>query len=159
MDIRFIIVIPHSLHHQHSLLFHLQPLLHLLVDLTYTPGCRHSSTHPVPLSSHQTPSPPPPLTEPQNVDRRLRRSVIPGPQLNASPADPAEFGNYIGGDLESDDESDYDVAPSATAPAPSAPGPSQPSAAYAPLEGLEEEDEAMEDEEPGLEMTLHGVDG
>ncbi|KAK1925362.1 P-loop containing nucleoside triphosphate hydrolase protein [Papiliotrema laurentii] len=70
-----------------------------------------------------------------------------------------EFGNYIGGDLESDDESDYDVAPSAPAPAPSAPGPSQPSAAYAPLEGLEEEDEAMEDEEPGLEMTLHGVDG
>jgi U5 small nuclear ribonucleoprotein component len=60
--------------------------------------------------------------------------------------------------LESDDESDIDVAPSA--PAASAPGPSQPSAAYAPLEGLEDEDEAMdEDEDAGMQMTLHGVDG
>jgi U5 small nuclear ribonucleoprotein component len=71
--------------------------------------------------------------------------------------DQTEFGNYIGGDLESDDESDIDIAPSA--PAPSAPGPSAAAGAYAPLEGLEDDDEAMDDEEQGLEMTLHGVDG
>ncbi|WVW84568.1 hypothetical protein I302_106602 [Kwoniella bestiolae CBS 10118] len=67
-----------------------------------------------------------------------------------------EFGNYIGGDLESDEESDVDIVPSA----PSAPGPSGPSQAYVPLEGLEDEDEEMEDDEDrGMQMTLHGVDG
>ncbi|WRT67687.1 uncharacterized protein IL334_004659 [Kwoniella shivajii] len=65
-----------------------------------------------------------------------------------------EFGNYIGGDLESDDDSDVEIAPSA----PSASGPSGPSQSYAPLEGLEDEDEDM-DEDTGMEMTLHGVDG
>lgn len=68
-----------------------------------------------------------------------------------------EFGNYIGGDLESDDESDIDIAPSAPI---SAPGPAGPSGSYAPLEGMEEdEDEPMDEGEQGLEMTLHGVDG
>lgn len=70
----------------------------------------------------------------------------------------AEFGNYIGGDLDSDDESDVEIAPAA---APSAPGPSA-GATYAPLEGFDddEEDEGMEeDEATGMEMTLHGVDG
>ncbi|KAK6908284.1 U5 small nuclear ribonucleoprotein component [Kwoniella mangroviensis CBS 10435] len=67
-----------------------------------------------------------------------------------------EFGNYIGGDLESDEESDVEIAPSA----PSAPGPSAPAQSYAPLEGLEDEDEEMEDDEDrGMQMTLHGVDG
>ncbi|KAK8858507.1 hypothetical protein IAR55_002734 [Kwoniella newhampshirensis] len=66
-----------------------------------------------------------------------------------------EFGNYIGGDLESDDDSDIDVVPSA----PSASGPSAPAQAYAPLEGFDDEDEAMEDEDAGMQMTLHGVDG
>lgn len=64
-----------------------------------------------------------------------------------------EFGNYVGGDLESDDDSDIDIAP-----ATSAPGPSAPAQSYAPLEGLDDEDEAM-DEDAGMEMTLHGVDG
>ncbi|OCF41511.1 U5 small nuclear ribonucleoprotein component [Kwoniella heveanensis CBS 569] len=69
-----------------------------------------------------------------------------------------EFGNYIGGDLESDDESDVDIAPSAPA-ASYAPGPSGGAAqSYAPLEGLEDEDEEME-EDTGMELTLHGVDG
>ena len=47
------------------------------------------------------------------------------------------------------------------AAAPSAAGPSSaPAASYAPLEGLEEEDEDMDGaEDHGLEMTLHGVDG
>ncbi|WVF69346.1 hypothetical protein IAT40_004122 [Kwoniella sp. CBS 6097] len=67
-----------------------------------------------------------------------------------------EFGNYIGGDLESDDESDVDVAPSAPA-ASYAPGPSG-GQSYAPLEGLEDDDEEME-EDTGMELTLHGVDG
>ena len=69
-----------------------------------------------------------------------------------------EFGNYIGADLESDDESDIDVE--TTVPVTSgAAGPSgQASGSYAPLEGLEEEDEDME-EDGGMEMTLHGVDG
>jgi U5 small nuclear ribonucleoprotein component len=70
-----------------------------------------------------------------------------------------EFGNYIGGDLDSDDDSDVDIAPAA---APSAPGPSGPSGSYAPLEGFddEDEDEPMdEDEDTGMQMTLHGVDG
>ncbi|WVR06266.1 hypothetical protein IAU60_003296 [Kwoniella sp. DSM 27419] len=66
-----------------------------------------------------------------------------------------EFGNYIGGDLESDDDSDVEIAPSAPS-ASYAPGPS--SQAYAPLEGLEDEDEEME-EDAGMQMTLHGVDG
>ncbi|WVQ65874.1 uncharacterized protein L199_004052 [Kwoniella botswanensis] len=67
-----------------------------------------------------------------------------------------EFGNYIGGDLESDEESDVEIVPSA----PSAPGPSAPAQSYAPLEGLEDEDEEMEDDEDrGMQMTLHGVDG
>jgi U5 small nuclear ribonucleoprotein component len=58
--------------------------------------------------------------------------------------------------LGSDDsEDDFDIAP-ATA-APSAPGPSA-AGSYAPLEGLEDEDEDME-EDTGMEMTLHGVDG
>ncbi|KAK4684805.1 hypothetical protein P7C73_g5360, partial [Tremellales sp. Uapishka_1] len=64
-----------------------------------------------------------------------------------------EFGNYIGGDLDSDDGSDISVAE-----APSAPGPSTTTQSYAPLEGLEDEDEAME-EDVGMQMTLHGVDG
>ncbi|WVQ96846.1 hypothetical protein IAU59_003953 [Kwoniella sp. CBS 9459] len=69
-----------------------------------------------------------------------------------------EFGNYIGGDLESDDESDVDIAPSAPA-ASYAPGPSGGAAqSYAPLEGLEDEDEEME-QDTGMELTLHGVDG
>ncbi|KAE8538711.1 hypothetical protein D1P53_005074 [Cryptococcus gattii VGV] len=69
-----------------------------------------------------------------------------------------EFGNYIGGDLDSDNESDISIPPAA--PSPSAPGPSAgPSASYAPLEGFDDEDEAMEDEEPGMAMQLHGVDG
>ncbi|UOH80949.1 hypothetical protein LQV05_003610 [Cryptococcus neoformans] len=69
-----------------------------------------------------------------------------------------EFGNYIGGDLDSDDESDVSIPP--VAPPPVAPGPSAgPSASYAPLEGFDDEDEAMEDEEPGMAMQLHGVDG
>ena len=68
-----------------------------------------------------------------------------------------EFGNYIGADLESDDEDDdLEIAPSAPAAA-SAPGPSAQTGGYAPLEGLEE-DEDME-EDTGMEMTLHGVDG
>jgi U5 small nuclear ribonucleoprotein component len=68
---------------------------------------------------------------------------------------PTEFGNYIGADLESGDEDDdIDIAPST-----SGPGPSTQAASYAPLEGLEEDDEAMEDEDMGMEMTLHGVDG
>lgn len=67
-----------------------------------------------------------------------------------------EFGNYIGGDLESEDESDIEDGPAAVPPAP--PGMStQPAQGYAPLEGLEDEDEDME--ESGMEMTLHGVDG
>ncbi|GFZ45303.1 114 kDa U5 small nuclear ribonucleoprotein component homolog [Saitozyma sp. JCM 24511] len=68
-----------------------------------------------------------------------------------------EFGNYIGGDLESEDESDIEIAPSA----PSAPGPSTAPAAqsYAPLEGFDEDEEMEEEEETGMEMTLHGVDG
>ncbi|WWC88772.1 uncharacterized protein L201_003685 [Kwoniella dendrophila CBS 6074] len=66
-----------------------------------------------------------------------------------------EFGNYIGGDLDSDEESDIEIAPSA----PSIPGPSAPAQSYAPLEGLEDEDEEMDDEETGMQMTLHGVDG
>lgn len=75
---------------------------------------------------------------------------------SAPSAHETEFGNYIGGDLESDDESDIDIAPSAPIPEP---GPSAASGGYAPLEGLEDDDEAMDDEEQGLEMTLHGVDG
>ncbi|BEI86863.1 hypothetical protein CcaverHIS002_0702090 [Cutaneotrichosporon cavernicola] len=70
-----------------------------------------------------------------------------------------EFGNYIGGDLDSDDDSDVDIAPAAV---PSAPGPAGPSGSYAPLEGFddEENDEPMdEDEDTGMQMTLHGVDG
>lgn len=69
-----------------------------------------------------------------------------------------EFGNYIGGDLDSDDDSDVDIAPAA----PSAPGPAGPSGSYAPLEGFDDgdEDEPMEeDEDTGMQMTLHGVDG
>ncbi|RSH89322.1 hypothetical protein EHS25_002434 [Saitozyma podzolica] len=69
-----------------------------------------------------------------------------------------EFGNYIGGDLESEDDSDIDIAPSA----PSAPGPSTAPAqapSYAPLEGFDEDEEMEEEEETGMEMTLHGVDG
>lgn len=50
-----------------------------------------------------------------------------------------------------------DIAPSAPA-ASSAPGPSGQTGGYAPLEGLEDEDEEME-EDMGMEMTLHGVDG
>lgn len=69
-----------------------------------------------------------------------------------------EFGNYIGGDLDSDNESDVSIP--LAAPSPSAPGPSAgPSASYAPLEGFDDEDEAMEDEEPEMAMQLHGVDG
>ncbi|KIR29756.1 U5 small nuclear ribonucleoprotein component [Cryptococcus deuterogattii 99/473] len=69
-----------------------------------------------------------------------------------------EFGNYIGGDLDSDNESDVSIPPAA--PSSSVPGPSAgPSASYAPLEGFDDEDEAMEDEEPGMAMQLHGVDG
>lgn len=56
-----------------------------------------------------------------------------------------------------DDSDDYELAP-ATTSAPSAPGPSAGNGAYAPLEGLEDEDEDME-EDTGMEMTLHGVDG
>jgi hypothetical protein len=68
-----------------------------------------------------------------------------------------EFGNYIGADLGSDDdEDDFDIAPATSAP--SAPGPSGGNGSYAPLEGLEDEDEDME-EDNGMEMTLHGVDG
>ncbi|BEJ17900.1 hypothetical protein CspHIS471_0701680 [Cutaneotrichosporon sp. HIS471] len=70
-----------------------------------------------------------------------------------------EFGNYIGGDLDSDDDSDVDIAPAA---AQSAPGPAGPSGSYAPLEGFDDEDkdEPMdEDEDTGMQMTLHGVDG
>lgn len=68
----------------------------------------------------------------------------------------AEFGNYIGGDLGSDDESDIEDGPVA---ASSAPGPStQTAPTHASLEGLEDEDEDME-EDTGMEMTLHGVDG
>lgn len=73
-------------------------------------------------------------------------------------ADIAEFGNYIGGDLDSDDESDVEIAPAA---APSVPGPNA-GASFAPLEGFDEEDEdeAMEEDGgTGMEMTLHGVDG
>ncbi|ORY31376.1 116 kda u5 small nuclear ribonucleoprotein component [Naematelia encephala] len=67
-----------------------------------------------------------------------------------------EFGNYIGGDLESDEDSDIEMA---AAPAPSAPGPSTTAApSYAPLEGLEDDDEEM-DGEAEMQMTLHGVDG
>lgn len=50
-----------------------------------------------------------------------------------------------------------DIAPSAPA-ASSVPGPSAQTGGYAPLEGLEDEDEEME-EDTGMEMTLHGVDG
>lgn len=79
-----------------------------------------------------------------------------GPRASAC-ADRVEFGNYIGGDLDSDDESDVEIAPAAV---PAAPGPSA-AAVYAPLEGFEEdEDEDMEEDEgTGMEMTLHGVDG
>ncbi|RXK41631.1 U5 small nuclear ribonucleoprotein component [Tremella mesenterica] len=67
-----------------------------------------------------------------------------------------EFGNYIGADLGSDEDDDeLDFEPSAPAAA-SVPGPST-GAGYAPLEGLDE-DEPM-DEDGGMEMTLHGVDG
>lgn len=55
-----------------------------------------------------------------------------------------------------DDEDDFDIAPATSAP--SAPGPSGGNGSYAPLEGLEDEDEDME-EDNGMEMTLHGVDG
>ncbi|WVQ80717.1 hypothetical protein IAT38_002822 [Cryptococcus sp. DSM 104549] len=70
-----------------------------------------------------------------------------------------EFGNYIGGDLDSDDESDVSDVPAVAAP--SAPGPSAASGSYAPLEGLEDEDEDMEDGEGagGMDLQLYGVDG
>jgi hypothetical protein len=78
--------------------------------------------------------------------------------LNVCSCPSTEFGNYIGGDLESEDDSDIDIAPSA----PSAPGPSTAPAqapSYAPLEGFDEDEEMEEEEETGMEMTLHGVDG
>nr|ODN79206.1 U5 small nuclear ribonucleoprotein component [Cryptococcus depauperatus CBS 7841] len=63
-----------------------------------------------------------------------------------------EFGNYIGGDLDSDEDSDVDIAPAA------APGPSAgPSTSYAPLEGLEDDDEQMNDEE-ARQIQIHGID-
>lgn len=77
-------------------------------------------------------------------------------------ADITEFGNYIGGDLDSDDDSDVEIAPATSAPA--APGPAA-AGSYAPLEGFDDDDddddaEAMDQDEPsGMEMTLHGVDG
>jgi len=74
----------------------------------------------------------------------------------------AEFGNYIGGDLDSDEDSEVDVDDVAIAPAsvPSAPGPSA-AATYAPLEGYDDEDEDGDEpmEETGMQMTLHTVDG
>ncbi|TYJ58910.1 hypothetical protein B9479_000343 [Cryptococcus floricola] len=64
-----------------------------------------------------------------------------------------EFGNYIGGDLDSDEDSDADIAPS-YAPGPSA----QPSASYAPLEGLEDEDDDMDDPSAGMQLTEYGIE-
>lgn len=71
-----------------------------------------------------------------------------------------EFGNYIGADLDSDDD-ELDLGENSAA-GPSTIPAAAPSAAtnggFAPLEGLEEdEDEDMEGD--GMQMTLHGVDG
>lgn len=77
----------------------------------------------------------------------------------------AEFGNYIGADLDSDDDGDIDLGEtSAAGPSASASYAAPAHAAsggFAPLEGLEEdEDEEMEEDGPGdMQMTLHGVDG
>ena len=76
----------------------------------------------------------------------------------------SEFGNYIGADLDSD-EDDIDIGENSAAGPSTMPSmAAAPSAAagFAPLEGLEEdEDEDMEGEVGGggMEMTLHGVDG
>ncbi|ODO05601.1 hypothetical protein I350_04659 [Cryptococcus amylolentus CBS 6273] len=64
-----------------------------------------------------------------------------------------EFGNYIGGDLDSEEDSDADIAPS-YAPGPSA----QPLASYAPLEGLEDEDDDMDDPSAGMQLTEYGIE-
>ncbi len=56
--------------------------------------------------------------------------------------------------MESDDDSEIDEVPSNSVPGPS----TLPSQSHAPLEGLDEEDEAME-EDGDMQMTLHGVDG
>lgn len=99
------------------------------------------------------------MNQPEDVHRRLRRLVHLLTRKATSLTEIfVEFGNYIGGDLDSDNESDVSISPAA--PSSSVPGPSAgPSASYAPLEGFDDEDEAMEDEEPGMAMQLHGVDG
>ncbi|CAD6591542.1 MAG: hypothetical protein TREMPRED_000116 [Tremellales sp. Tagirdzhanova-0007] len=67
-----------------------------------------------------------------------------------------EYGNYIGGDLggrgDTNKEDGHAAAPIASGPS------TQPAQSYAPLEGLDEEDEDMDDD-TGMQMTLHGVDG
>ena len=96
---------------------------------------------------------------------RSLSSLKPYRTRTMSTEDYDEFGNYIGGDLDSDDESDIDIPTQAqTQPVPSsstAPGASaQASGSYAPLEGFDEEDEDEPmDEDAGMQMTLHGVDG
>ena len=87
------------------------------------------------------------------------------PWCRISRADRAEFGNYIGADLDSGEESDdFDVGQtSAAGPSGGVSGGVGAGGDFAPLEGLEDgddEDEDMEEREgAGMEMTLHGVDG
>jgi hypothetical protein len=76
-------------------------------------------------------------------------------------ADLAEFGNYIGADLDSDDDEldlgENSAAGPSTVPV-AAPSGAASNGGFAPLEGLEEdEDDDMEGDD--MQMTLHGVDG
>jgi hypothetical protein len=78
-----------------------------------------------------------------------------------------EFGNYIGADLDSGEESDdFDIGQtSAAGPSGGVSAGAGAGGDFAPLEGLEEEEEAEDDDMDGdrdgvgMEMTLHGVDG
>lgn len=77
-----------------------------------------------------------------------------------SSTDAAEFGNYIGGDLDSDDEEEFEVGQTSAAGPSSSAAPAPTGGDFAPLEGFDEDEDMDDDDEArGMEMTLHGVDG